>query len=317
MKLSIVAALSFVCTTHAFVPTTPLHKTVRTNNVSLEMTKITAAMVKELRARTAAGMMECKKALSESNGDISLAVENMRKSGAVKAAKKAGRVAADGLITVKSSGNTALLLEVNCQTDFVAKDGSFKDFCDEVATAALAGKKSTEELQAEFEEKRVALVAKIGENVIIRRAELVESEDIVGTYLHGKTIGVIVTGSGEEEDLRKVCLHVAAANPEYMSSDDVPADVIEKEKAVQIEIAMNQGKPAAIAEKMVTGRMKKFTSEISLVDQPFVMEQKMSVGQWLKSQNSSVLSFKRMQLGEGIEKEEEMSFAEEVAAAQG
>lgn len=255
-------------------------------------------------------MMECKKALVEADADIELAIENMRKSGGVKAAKKAGNVAADGRIIIKSSGDVAVLLEVNCQTDFVAKDAGFAEFCDQVATKALADKMDTATLQAEFEETRVALVAKIGENIVVRRAEYVDvggdgdgdGSGKLSTYLHNGIIGVVVTGNGEEEDLKKVCLHVAASNPEYLSPDDVPAAVIEKEKAVQIEIAMNEGKPAAIAEKMVMGRMKKFTGEISLLDQPFVMEPKMSVGKWLESQGSSVSGFKRIQLGDGIDK---------------
>lgn len=276
---------------------------------------VTAALVKELRERTGAGMMECKKALVETNGDIELAIENMRKSGAAKAAKKAGNVAAEGAIIIKEENGVAVLLEVNCQTDFVAKDASFTAFAEEVAADALATKATAEELQAKFEETRVALVAKIGENINIRRVQYVEGEAI-STYRHGEKIGVVVAGSGDTETLKHVAMHVAASRPEFVNPEDVPADVVEKEKAVQVEIAMNEGKPAEIAEKMVVGRMKKFTGEISLTGQAFVMEPKKSVGEILKERGAAVTNFVRLEVGEGIEKAEEMSFADEVAAVQ-
>ncbi|MDG3088869.1 translation elongation factor Ts [Vibrio hannami] len=276
---------------------------------------VTAALVKELRDRTGAGMMECKKALVETNGDIELAIENMRKSGAAKAAKKAGNVAAEGAIIIKEADGVAVLLEVNCQTDFVAKDGNFTAFAEKVAAEALASKASVEELVAKFEEERVALVAKIGENINIRRVQYVEGAALA-TYRHGEKIGVVVAGEGDAETLKHVAMHVAASRPEYVNPEDVPADVVEKEKAVQVEIAMNEGKPAEIAEKMVIGRMKKFTGEISLTGQAFVMEPKKSVGEILKERGASVSTFVRLEVGEGIEKKEEMSFAEEVAAAQ-
>ncbi|MFB9133410.1 translation elongation factor Ts [Vibrio olivae] len=276
---------------------------------------VTAALVKELRERTGAGMMECKKALVETDGDIELAIENMRKSGAAKAAKKAGNVAAEGAIIIKDADGVAVLLEVNCQTDFVAKDANFTAFADQVAEAALASKATVEELQAQFEETRVALVAKIGENVTIRRVSYV-SGSALASYRHGEKIGVVVAGEGDAETLKHVAMHVAASKPEFVNPEDVPADVVEKEKAVQVEIAMNEGKPAEIAEKMVVGRMKKFTGEISLTGQPFVMEPKKSVGEILKERGASVSTFVRLEVGEGIEKKEEMSFAEEVAAAQ-
>ncbi len=276
---------------------------------------VTAALVKELRERTGAGMMECKKALVETNGDIELAIENMRKSGAAKAAKKAGNVAAEGAIIIKEADGVAALLEVNCQTDFVAKDGNFTAFASKVAEEALASKATVEELQAKFEEERVALVAKIGENISIRRVQYVEGVALA-SYRHGEKIGVVVAGEGDAETLKHVAMHVAASRPEFVNPEDVPADVVEKEKAVQVEIAMNEGKPAEIAEKMVVGRMKKFTGEISLTGQPFVMEPKKSVGEMLKERGASVSTFVRLEVGEGIEKKEEMSFAEEVAAAQ-
>ncbi|HCH2811090.1 TPA: elongation factor Ts [Vibrio parahaemolyticus] len=279
------------------------------------MATVTAALVKELRERTGAGMMECKKALVEANADIELAIENMRKSGAAKAAKKAGNVAAEGAIIIKEENDSAVLLEVNCQTDFVAKDGNFTAFAQEVAAAALASKATVEELQAQFEEARVALVAKIGENINIRRVQYVEGTAIA-SYRHGEKIGVVVAGEGDAETLKHVAMHVAASKPEYVNPEDVPADVVAKEKEVQVEIAMNEGKPAEIAEKMVVGRMKKFTGEISLTGQAFIMEPKKTVGEMLKEKGASVATFVRLEVGEGIEKAEGLSFAEEVALAQ-
>ncbi|APU74473.1 translation elongation factor Ts [Vibrio parahaemolyticus] len=279
------------------------------------MATVTAALVKELRERTGAGMMECKKALVEANADIELAIENMRKSGAAKAAKKAGNVAAEGAIIIKEENGSAVLLEVNCQTDFVAKDGNFTAFAQEVAASALASKATVEELQAQFEEARVALVAKIGENINIRRVQYVEGTAIA-SYRHGEKIGVVVAGEGDAETLKHVAMHVAASKPEYVNPEDVPADVVAKEKEVQVEIAMNEGKPAEIAEKMVVGRMKKFTGEISLTGQAFIMEPKKTVGEMLKEKGASVATFVRLEVGEGIEKAEGLSFAEEVALAQ-
>ncbi|GAB6264210.1 translation elongation factor Ts [Photobacterium sp. CCB-ST2H9] len=279
------------------------------------MATVTAALVKELRERTGAGMMECKKALVEANADIELAIENMRKSGAAKAAKKAGNIAAEGSIIIKNNDSVAALVEVNCQTDFVAKDGNFLAFANEVADAALASKADVEALQAQFEEKRVALVAKIGENISIRRVAYIEGEK-VASYRHGDRIGVVVAGNGEDETLKHIAMHVAASRPEYVNPEDVPAEVVAKEREVQVEIAMNEGKPQEIAEKMVEGRMKKFTGEVSLTGQPFIMEPKKSVGDVLKESGASVSNFIRLEVGEGIEKAEGLSFAEEVALAQ-
>jgi elongation factor Ts len=276
---------------------------------------VTAALVKELRDRTGAGMMECKKALVETDGDIELAIENMRKSGAAKAAKKAGNIAAEGTILIKESEGFAALLEVNCQTDFVAKDSNFLRFANEVADAALASKVSIEELQAQFEEARIALVAKIGENVNIRRVQYIEGVK-VGSYRHGERIGVVVAGDADEETIKHVAMHVAASRPEYVNPSDVPADVVAKEREVQVEIAINEGKPKEIAEKMVEGRMKKFTGEVSLTGQPFIMEPKKSVGDFLKEKGASVSAFVRLEVGEGIEKQAGLSFAEEVAMVQ-
>ena len=277
------------------------------------MAEITASLVKELRERTGAGMMDCKKALTEANGDIELAIENMRKSGAIKAAKKAGNVAADGVIKTKIEGNYGYILEVNCQTDFVAK-GGFQAFADKVLDAAVAGKISdVEVLKAQFEEERVALVAKIGENINIRRIAVLEG-DVLGSYQHGARIGVLVAAKGADEELvKQLAMHVAASKPEFVKPEDVSAEVVEKEYQVQLDIAMQSGKPKEIAEKMVEGRMKKFTGEVSLTGQPFVMEPSKSVGQLLKEHNADVTGFIRFEVGEGIEKVE-TDFAAEVAA---
>ena len=280
------------------------------------MATVTAALVKELRERTAAGMMECKKALVEAEGDIELAIENMRKSGAAKAAKKAGNIAAEGTIIIKEEAGVAVLLEVNCQTDFVAKDSGFLAFANEVAEVALAERlNDIVALQAKFEDARIALVTKIGENISIRRVQLVEGVALA-SYRHGEKIGVVIAGEGDAETLKHIAMHVAASKPEYVNPSDVPVDVVEKEKAVQVEIAMNEGKPQEIAEKMVIGRMKKFTGEVSLTGQAFIMEPKKTVADILKEKGASVSNFVRLEVGEGIEKAAEMSFADEVAAVQ-
>jgi len=273
---------------------------------------VTAAQVKELRERTGAGMMDCKKALTETDGDIELAIENMRKSGAAKAAKKAGNIAAEGTILIKKGEGFAALLEVNCQTDFVAKDESFLAFANSVLDVAAAGKVTIAELQAQFEEARVTLVTKIGENINVRRVQYIDGATLA-TYRHGERIGVVVAGEADEATLKHVAMHVAASSPEFVNPEDVPADVVEKEKAVQIDIAMNEGKPAEIAEKMVVGRMKKFTGEISLTGQAFIMEPKKTVGAILKEKGATVSNFVRLEVGAGIEKKEE-DFAAEVAA---
>ena len=270
--------------------------------------QITAAMVKELRERTAAGMMDCKKALQEAEGDMELAIENMRKSGQAKAAKKAGNIAAEGQIIIKDGA----LLEVNCQTDFVAKDSNFLAFANKVADVAAAEKLSIEDLQAKFEEERIALVTKIGENINVRRVAYIEGTSLA-SYKHGATIGVVVAGEGDAESLKHIAMHVAASKPEFLTPDDVPADVVANEKRIQIEMAMNEGKPQEIAEKMVTGRMKKFTGEVSLTGQAFIMEPKKTVGEVLKEKGITISSFVRLEVGEGIEKKEE-DFAAEVEA---
>jgi elongation factor Ts len=273
---------------------------------------ITAAMVKELRARTAAGMMDCKKALQEADGDMELAIENMRKNGQAKAAKKAGNIAAEGTILIKNANGVSALVEVNCQTDFVAKDDNFLAFANKVAETAAAEKLSIEDLQAKFEEERITLVTKIGENINVRRVEYIEGVTLA-SYRHGGTIGVVVAGEGDAEALKHIAMHVAASKPEFLTPDDVPADVVANEKRIQIEMAMNEGKPQEIAEKMVTGRMKKFTGEVSLSGQAFIMEPKKTVGDILKEKGLTITAFARLEVGEGIAKKEE-DFAAEVEA---
>jgi elongation factor Ts len=281
---------------------------------------VTAAMVKELRARTAAGMMDCKKALVEANGDMELAIDNMRKSGQAKAAKKAGNIAAEGTILIKQADGIAALVEVNCQTDFVAMDANFLGFANEVADVALASKATIEELQAQFEEKRITLVTKIGENINVRRVEYIEGVALA-SYRHGESIGVVVAGEGDAEALKHIAMHVAASKPEFINPEDVPADVVEKEKAIQLDILKIENdklddkkkKPVDLLEKIIIGRMKKFTGEVSLTGQAFIMEPKKSVGVVLKVKGLTISNFIRLEVGEGIEKKEE-DFAAEVEA---
>jgi elongation factor Ts len=285
---------------------------------------ITAAMVKELRERTGAGMMECKNALVASNADIEVAIEEMRKSGAAKAAKKSGRIAAEGVVKIVSSddGKKVTLLEVNCETDFVAKDDNFLGFTDKVASIALKlGTESVEELMAaDFEGEnleviRTALVAKIGENVQVRRIkQLTASQGVFGDYLHGTRIGVVVNVSSDNSELAKdLAMHIAASKPDFISEKDVPADVIAKEKEILVAQVEDSGKPAEIVEKMVSGRIRKFLADITLYGQSFVKNPDMTVEKLLKSENADVVSFERMEVGEGIEKKVD-NFAEEVMA---
>lgn len=278
------------------------------------MADITAALVKELRERTGAGMMECKKALVAAEGDIELAIDNMRKSGQAKAAKKSGRVAAEGVILTQVTGNVGVIVELNCETDFVAKDAGFLAFGNDVISFVAADRVTDiEALKAKFEDQRAALVAKIGENINIRRVALLEG-DTVGSYLHGARIGVLVAAKGADEELVKhIAMHVAASKPEYVKPEDVPADVVEHEHQIQLDIAVQSGKPREIAEKMVIGRMKKFTGEVSLTGQHFVMDPSKTVGQLLQEKGADVTGFVRFEVGEGIEKVES-DFAAEVAA---
>ncbi|WP_108126873.1 translation elongation factor Ts [Saccharospirillum mangrovi] len=284
------------------------------------MANITAAQVKELRERTGLGMMECKKALVESNGDIEAAIDNLRKESGLKAAKKAGRTAAEGVIITRQTADNsvAMLLEVNCETDFVARDDNFLAFANKVADHAIATKQTDiAALMADgLETEREALVQKIGENISVRRAFLIGGAGkTVATYIHGGRIGVAVEMEGGNEELgRDIAMHVAAINPQFVSADDVPQDVIDREREVVSAQAENSGKPAEIIEKMVGGRLKKFVAEISLLEQPFVKDPDTKVGNLAKNAGATVTAFTRLEVGEGIEKEE-VDFAAEVAAA--
>jgi len=279
---------------------------------------ITAGMVKELRERTGAGMMECKKALTETNGDMEAAIDLMRKSGAAKADKKAGRVAAEGrvVITVSDDGKRAAVVEVNSETDFAAKDSNFADFANEVGALALANAVAdVETLSAMVEASRTALIAKIGENIQVRRLVTVDAgEGQISSYQHGAKIGVVVCMSGGEGEVGKhVAMHIAASRPVCIDESGVPSEVVNREREIQIDIAIQSGKPREIAEKMVVGRMKKFLGEITLVGQPFVMNPDQTVGDLLASKGASISQFIRLEVGEGIEKKQD-NFADEVAA---
>ena len=287
------------------------------------MTAVTASMVKELRDRTGLAMMECKKALIESNGDVELAIDNLRKSGQAKAAKKAGNIAADGAITIAQEGNKAILLEVNCQTDFVAKDDNFAGFSAQVAAAALAANETDAAKIVELkladgstvEEARIALVQKIGENIQVRRAKIIEGENLA-IYKHGLKIGVVVSYTGDVATGKGVAMHVAAFNPVAVNAEGVSADLIAKEKEIAEAKALESGKPANIVEKMVTGSVEKYLNEVALDRQMYVMDNDKKVAEILKATATTVVEFVRFEVGEGIEKKAEMSFAEEVAAAQ-
>ena len=282
---------------------------------------VTASMVKELRERTGAGMMECKKALVETNGDMDAALEHLRKSGLAQADKKASRIAADGRMALAMSDDNseAVMVEINCETDFVAKDTSFLAFTDSVATNALAATSDDMEslMATEFdgtslESARQALVTKIGENVQVRRMVRMTGCDNLGAYVHGGHIGALVDlEGGSEEVARDIAMHIAALNPAYIDVDDVPADVLEKEKQFLISQAADSGKPADIIEKMVSGRMRKHLSTITLLGQDFVKDGDITVAQLLKQNDATVKSFNRLVVGEGIEKKVD-NFAEEV-----
>jgi elongation factor Ts len=287
---------------------------------------ITAALVKELRERTGAGMMECKKALVETDGDIELAIENMRKSGQAKAAKKAGRIAAEGVIVIKASddGKKVAMAEVNCETDFVAKDDNFLSFANAVVERVLGSDVAdVEALNAlplhegedtTVEEARQALVSKIGENMSVRRFVRLETDGRIASYRHGVRIGVLVEMTGGDEELgRDLAMHIAASNPVCVEEKDVPEDLLAKEKEIIEAQAKESGKPENIIEKMVEGRLRKYLSEVTLVGQPFVKDPDTTVGKLLKSKDAGVNRFVRFEVGEGIEKKQE-NFAEEVAA---
>ena len=284
---------------------------------------ITAAQVKDLRERTGAGMMECKRALVETDGDIETAIENMRKSGAAKADKKAGRIAAEGLLRVETSddGKKAAIVEVNCETDFVTKGDEFPSFVAAVAKVTLEAQPA--DLDALLNtpmadgtpvgESCKNLIAKIGENMNVRRFQLVENSDgIVANYLHGSRIGVVVSLTGGDEALaRDVAMHIAATNPQAISADDIDPALIEKEKEIFTAQAKESGKPDNIIEKMITGRIAKFLKEVTLLGQPFVKDPDQTVEKLLKASDATVVSFARFEVGEGIEKKQE-NFADEV-----
>jgi elongation factor Ts len=281
---------------------------------------ITASMVKDLRERTGAGMMECKKALVETGGDLDAAVEALRMSGQAKADKKSGRVAADGKIVIINAADKAVVAEINSETDFVAKDENFSAFAEAVATAALAtGTTDVTALSSQtigdgktVEEARTELITKVGENISVRRISILESAGPIGSYTHGARIGAVVTLEGGDADLaRDIAMHVAAINPTCIDESGVPAETLETEKRIFTEQAVESGKPPEIIEKMIGGRINKFLKEITLVGQPFVKDDKQTVGQLLKSAGASVTSFIRFEVGEGIEKKEE-NFADEV-----
>ena len=280
------------------------------------MAAISASMVKELRERTGLGMMECKKALVEADGNLELAIENLRKSSGMKAAKKAGRVAADGVVRVAVNGSQGTLLEVNSETDFVARDDNFSAFADKViAKASLAASTDVGALmEGELEDARSALVQKIGENITVRRIEKI-SASVVGVYVHSnEKIGVMIGLDGGSQELAKdIAMHVAASSPMVVNPDDVDPGVIEKEKEIFAAQAESSGKPAEIIEKMVGGRIRKFLAEISLVEQPFVKDPDQTVGQLVEAAGARVTGMVRFEVGEGIEKDE-IDFAEEVMA---
>ena len=286
---------------------------------------ITAALVKELRERTGSGMMDCKKALTETNGDMEAAIDLMRSSGAAKAAKKSSRVAAEGLVKVNISDDnkTATILEINSETDFVTKGDAFINFVDTLGALALKTKPANiEEFMTQtlengdsLEKSREDIVAKVGENVSIRRVQTITVDTgVIGAYKHGERIAVLAVLDGGDETLAKdIAMHVAATRPECITEDELDSDLLEREKAIFVEQARESGKPDNIIEKMIVGRMKKFVNEVTLYGQAFVKDPDTTVGALAKANNATVTSFVRYEVGEGIEKKEE-NFADEVAA---
>ena len=285
----------------------------------------TAALVKELRERTGAGMMDCKKALVETNSDLEAAIDLMRASGAAKAAKKAGRVASEGLVNVAISDDnkSAAILEVNSETDFVTKGQSFVDFVSALGKLALKNKpKSIEAFLAQtldsgetVDDAREGIIAKVGENISVRRLQNVSAENgVLGAYKHGDRIAVLAVLSGKDADLAKdIAMHIAASRPECVSEEQLSNELLEREKTIFIEQAKESGKPDNIIEKMVVGRMKKFVNEVTLYGQAFIKDPETSVGELVKSKNAEVESFVRFEVGEGIEKKKD-NFVEEVMA---
>ena len=286
------------------------------------MSNISAQLVKELRERSGAGMMECKKALVENNGDIDAAMEWLRKSGLAKADKKASRIAAEGRIVAAQGAGKAVLVEINCETDFVAKDASFLKFTDTVADVALnSGAADIDTLKAaaypgaaSVEEAAKALIATIGEKIDVRRMARVESDGVIGSYIHGGRIGVLVALKGGSEELAKgIAMHVAAMNPAHIKPEDVPAEFIAKEKEIALSLMSDKekAKPAEILEKIISGKIHKIVSEVTLLGQPYVLDTNVTVAEALKKEGADVISVARLAVGEGIEKVEE-DFAAEV-----
>ena len=290
------------------------------------MAAITTALIKELRERTGVGMMDCKKVLTETDGDVEAAIESLRKAGAAAAAKKAGRIAAEGAIVQArlADGSAVVLVEVNSETDFVAKDDGFKDFAASVAQAAVDGNPGdTEALNAlsvgemTVEEARLALISKIGEKISVRRFERINADGgTLGAYLHGVKIGVIVKlQRGNTELAKNIAMHIAASSPTCISEADMPAELLEKEKDIFIAQARESGKPDNIIEKMIAGRIKKFLKENTLLSQAFVKDPDQSIAQLLKAGDAEIVSYIRLEVGEGIEKREDDFVAEVMAQA--
>ncbi|HCK82943.1 MAG TPA: translation elongation factor Ts [Candidatus Competibacter sp.] len=287
------------------------------------MADITAALVKELRERTGSGLMECKKALQETGGDIEAAVESMRKAGQAKADKKASRVAAEGLVAIGQAAGAAAMVEINCETDFVTKNDDFRAFAAAVAETALAvGPADLDALLAapmangqSVEQNRRDCIAKIGENINVRRCvRFSNPKGVLGSYLHGTRIGVLVELAGGDAGLAKdIAMHVAASRPLCVSADQVPAEVVAKEKEIYAAQAATSGKPASIVEKMVEGRLRKYFDEITLLGQAFVKDPDQTVEKLLAARDARVVRFERFELGEGIEKKAD-NFAAEVMA---
>jgi elongation factor Ts len=281
---------------------------------------ISASMVKELRERTGAGMMECKKALVETDGDIDGAIEHLRKSGQAKADKKASRVAAEGLVVVKANGSKAVVVEVNSETDFVAKDENFLAFVDAIADAALVSGQADVDAFANdsladgrsVDGARTELVTKVGENITVRRIAQISGSGPIAHYTHGARIAAVVSLEGGDAELaRDIAMHVAATNPSCIDESGVPAATLENERRILTEQAQDSGKPEEIIEKMVNGRVAKFLKEITLLGQPFVKDPDVTVGKLLDNSGAKVVSFTRFEVGEGIEKKVE-NFADEV-----
>ena len=289
------------------------------------MSNITAQMVKELRDRTGAGMMECKKALLDSSGDMDKAVEEMRKAGQAKADKKSSRIAAEGVITLSISDDNSIanIVEINCETDFVAKDENFLKFVKTISEVSLKNYKgsiddfnnSKHPSGKTIEEIRLELVSKVGENVKIRRVQNIKNDgNYMGHYMHGTKIGVAVVLQKENEELAKdVCMHIAAMKPRALNANDIPQEDLEKEREIFVAQAKESGKPDDIIQKMVDGKLKKYISEVTLVDQTFVKDNEITISKLLEKHDNSVLSFYRLEVGEGVEKKDE-NFADEVMA---